>query len=186
MSALEQPDGVARVSPVESLIDRVDRALEQLEQLQQPAMAAPATEIAEALVQLYGEALGRIVEQVTELGPPELESALIDDELVSHLLLLHDLHPDDAETRVRHALAHLAEGVGGEPAELMSLSDGVARIQVPAPSGGCGSPGASATEMREYLLEAVPDLAGVEIVDAPVWVPLAIGSGSGTVAGRPA
>ena len=47
------------------------------------------------------------------------------DDLVASLLVLHDLHPDDLETRVRHILAKLP----GHP-ELMGVFDGVVRVRV--------------------------------------------------------
>jgi hypothetical protein len=42
-------------------------------------------------VQLYGEALRRIIEDVR--AHPDITEALTRDELVSHVLILHDLHP---------------------------------------------------------------------------------------------
>jgi hypothetical protein len=78
-------------------------------------------EAVQALVEMYGEGLARIAERVDM-------SALLDDELVEHLLLLHDLHPVPVEERVR---AVLPEGV-----ELVSIENGtVVRLRANAPCG---------------------------------------------------
>ena len=56
----------------------------------------------QAVVELYGAGLERIVSQLAEReDAPELADALAGDELISHLLLLHDLHPVPLEARVR-------------------------------------------------------------------------------------
>ncbi len=44
-----------------------------------------------SMLRLYGEALRRIVDALR--GAPGVAGALAEDELVSHLLLLHDLLP---------------------------------------------------------------------------------------------
>ena len=64
----------ARVAELESLLESVDDT--------------SARAIA-GLLELYGEALRRIVAAVREA--PEIAAALNADELVSHLLLLHEL-----------------------------------------------------------------------------------------------
>jgi hypothetical protein len=79
-----------------------------------------AMEAVQAIVEMYGEGLARIVERADA-------TALIDDELVEHLLLVHDLHPVPVEERVR---AVLPEGV-----ELVSITGGVVRLRANAPCG---------------------------------------------------
>ena len=65
-----------------------------------------AMEAVQAVVAMYGAGLARIVDRV---GAP----ALIDDELVSHLLIVHDLHPVPVEERVRRVLTGGVELVVG-------------------------------------------------------------------------
>ena len=86
----------------------VERLLDGLERLDAPAAGA-ALDAVQAVVELYGEGLRRIV-----AGAP-LPEPVARDELVSHLLLLHELHPDDVESRVRGALDVLpALPIGGD------------------------------------------------------------------------
>ena len=63
------------------------------------ASGAPSS--SQALLDLYGEGLARIVDVAVATTAA---AALADDELVAHLLLLHGLHPVPVEERVRGAL----------------------------------------------------------------------------------
>jgi Fe-S cluster biogenesis protein NfuA/nitrite reductase/ring-hydroxylating ferredoxin subunit len=117
-----------------------------------------ATEAVQALVELYGEALRRVAER---LQPEEL----VDDELISHLLLVHGLHPVDVETRVRGALEEVRPYLrshGGE-VELLEIEGGAVRLRLQGSCDGCPS---SATTMRlaieEAVLKAAPELSTVE------------------------
>ena len=139
---MEDGEVRARVAEVESLLDAIE---------DDPA----ATEAVAAVVELYGEALGRIV---SGADPTE-------DELVSHLLLLHDLHPVDLETRVRNALEEVKPYLhshGGD-VELVEIDDGIARLRLAGTCNGCPS---SSTTMRLAIEEAVnraaPELEGID------------------------
>lgn len=79
-----------------------------------------AMEAVQAIVEMYGEGLARIVERV-DARP------LLEDELVEHLLLVHDLHPVPVEERVR--------GVLPDGVELASIENGVVRLRI---DGKCG------------------------------------------------
>ena len=55
-----------------------------------------AEELVRALMGLYAVGLGRVVDLARESA---LLRRLAEDEVISSLLVLHDLHPDDASTR---------------------------------------------------------------------------------------
>jgi hypothetical protein len=74
-------------------VARVETLLEELDSLADSAAREKATELVAALLDVYGEGLSRIVAQVAERDDGALAEALAGDELVSHLLLLHGLHP---------------------------------------------------------------------------------------------
>lgn len=139
-----------------------EELLSGLDTLPDTAAAARAAETVGTLAGLYGECLARIAGRLAEPSPagcPEALRALADDPLVGHLLLVHDLHPDPVEVRVRAALA----GLPGEP-ELLELTAAGARIQV---RGGCGS-GAAEQSVRDVLAARAPELddADVTVVTA--------------------
>jgi hypothetical protein len=97
-----------------------------------------AMEAVQAVVEMYGEGLARIVARV-DAGD------LLGDEFVEHLLIVHDLHPTPVEERVR---AVLPEGV-----ELVSIGNGVVRLR-----GNCKEPIADLIQgVAPDVEEIVPD-----------------------------
>jgi Fe-S cluster biogenesis protein NfuA len=137
---------------VRELVGRVERLLGET------AGEPKATEAVQAVVELYGEALRRVVERF------QLEG-LVEDELLMHLLLVHDLHPVDVETRVRRALDDVRPYLGshGGDVELLTVEDGVARVRLGGTCDGCPS---SAVTLRnaieDAIMRAAPELERVE------------------------
>lgn len=84
-----------------------EEQLSGLDALPDGLAAARAAQTVETLVGLYGQCLGRITAQLAE--HPDVLDRLAADDLVGHLLLVHDLHPHPVGTRVRQALAALPE-----------------------------------------------------------------------------
>ncbi|HEY5833397.1 NifU family protein [Streptomyces sp.] len=128
--------------------------LSGLDALPDGAAAARAAETVETLVGLYGECLARITARLAEHGHGDALRALADDELVGHLLLVHDLHPDPVETRVRDALAALPNSP-----EVLEVTTTAVRVRV---AGGCGSGGAEQA-VREALAARAPEIEDVRV-----------------------
>jgi len=134
---------------VRRLVARVETLLEQIDGDDRTA------EIVQALVELYGEALARFV---AGADPQQ-------DELLSHLLLLHDLHPVDAETRVRQALDDVRPYLGshGGDVELLAVENGVARVRLVGTCNGCPSSIVTLQNaIEEAVMRAAPDLERIE------------------------
>ena len=98
---------------------------------------------------MYGSGLERIVDALFAAGEDgeRLAVSLAEDPLVATLLLIHDLHPVPLEERVQAALDSVRpymESHGGN-VELLSLSDGVARIHL---QGSCSDCSASVGDAR--------------------------------------
>ena len=132
---------------VRGLVARVESLLEQLD--------PKATEAVQALVELYGEALARFV---AGADPAE-------DDLLSHLLLVHDLHPVDVETRVRRALEDVRPYLGshGGDVELLDVSGGVAHLRLGGTCNGCPSSTVTLRNaIEEAIMRAAPDLERIE------------------------
>jgi hypothetical protein len=109
------------------------------------------------LAELYGEALARVVEIVAE---PAVLAALTADELVGHLLLLHGLHPEPVADRVARAAAEASAELGGA-VEVVSVSDGVARLRVAAPGCPSSAP-ATLDAISNVVVAAAPELIAVQ------------------------
>jgi Fe-S cluster biogenesis protein NfuA len=154
---------------VRARVARLDDLLERLEQLPGPATDV-AMEAIEALTEVYGTALARVAASVGDATV----RALADDELIGHLLLLHDLHPDPPEDRIARALDEVRPQLGDRATvELTGIDDGVARVRVTA--SGCASTASqTAAAVREVVLDAAPELADVESVTAkpPTLIPV--------------
>jgi len=135
---------------LEQLVARVEALLEEVDE--------SGEELVQALLEMYGEGLRRIVERVDA-------RELTEDELVSHLLLLHDLHPDPVEDRVREALESVRpylESHGGN-VSLVGVEDGVVRLRL---SGSCnGCPSSTMTlklAIEDAIQQAAPEVERVE------------------------
>src|ERR1700686_2638892 len=137
---------------------QVEGLLEQLEALPDPAARETATQVVQALLELYGEGLGRIADIVAERDDGTLAEALTDDELVAHLLLLHGLHPVPVEERVRGALESVLpylESHGGN-VELLGVEEGVAHLRLEGSCSGCPS---SAMTLKLAIEDAIYKVA---------------------------
>lgn len=75
----------------------IDSLLERVEAIAEPSAHTAALETVQALLDLYGEGLARMVGHVAAecrgATQQDIADAFAGDELVSHLLLLHGLHP---------------------------------------------------------------------------------------------
>jgi Fe-S cluster biogenesis protein NfuA len=120
------------------------------------------------VIELHGAALERIFNTVADSGGESagLIDALVADDLVGSVLLLHGLHPLDLETRVRQALEQvrpLLRSHGGN-VELLGLAGGVARLRMLGSCDGCPS---SAMTLRHAIEAAIyekaPDVTGIEL-----------------------
>jgi len=151
---------------------RIQRLLEQIEALPSPSTRELIHEFMEATLAFYGQGLARILQVVSESGPEGRNAYqyLINDKVVRGLLLIHDLHPADLETRLRDALDQVRpylESHGGN-VELISLTGQNARLQL---EGTCKSCASSAVTLelaiRHAIEEACPDLAGFDVEGIP-------------------
>ena len=149
---MQDADAAERVARVEELLGGID---------DDPRALA----VVQGLVELYGEGLARITGFVAEAGGEAALGELVEDELVSHLLLLHDLHPVDAETRVARALEEVRPYLGshGGDVELLGVEDGIARLRLNGTCDGCASSAVTLKHsIEEAVLRAAPELHGVE------------------------
>src|ERR687898_529944 len=146
-------------------VGRLEMLLEEIESFEDPEARARTAEMVQTLLELYGEGLGRIVESVGRLGSEDLKDELLGDELITHLLLLHGLHPVDVETRVLEALDEVRpylESHGGN-VQFLGIGEGVARVRLEGSCDGC--PSSTMTlklAIEEAVQKAAPELEGVE------------------------
>jgi Fe-S cluster biogenesis protein NfuA/nitrite reductase/ring-hydroxylating ferredoxin subunit len=151
-------------------IERMEALLDEVEGRSNSELRDQVHEIVQALLELHGVGLERILERVRAMGEPgrSLIDLLARDPVVGSLLLLHGLHPWDLETRVRQALDGVRPYLRSHQGDvsLLGLEDGVVRLRMEGSCQGCPS---SAMTLRlaieDSIYEAAPDVTAIETVD---------------------
>ena len=160
---------------LERRVRRVDSLVRELQELPDEHARAIAAEAFRALLELHGDALGRLV----DLAGPEITARLADDPSVAGMLLLHDLHPVPFDQRVQRALDGIRPYLGshGGGVRLLEARDGAVRLRLEGTCEGCPSSAATIRlAIEQAILDAVPDVAGIE-VEGAAEVPAAAPSG---------
>lgn len=153
-----------------TIANRVDTLLREIAAAATVARARErADELARTLVELYGEALERvltIVHDTAEERTDTIFAALCEDRFVESLLVLHDLHPLSLEDRVDAALVsvrpYLASHAGG--IEVLSVTDGVAHVRLEGTCDGCPSSAATVKLAIEgAILDRIHEVTSVRV-----------------------
>lgn len=178
------------------LVGEVERLLDELEALPDPFARQTATAAVQALVELYGAGLERIVEEIAARDDGELAAALADDELVAHVLLIHGLHPVSVEARIGEALDSVRpylESHGGS-VELLVVDGSTVRLRLHGSCSGCPSSSItlklaienairkSAPEIEEVIAEDATDSPLIQI-EVAIPAPTAQVDGTWEMAG---
>lgn len=145
--------------------DRIEELVRRVENTADPAIRAVAQELLQAVIELHGVALERIIDAIAEL--PEGQTALAhiaEDELVSGVLSLHALHPVPVEERVAAAIEKTQPYIqshGGD-VELTSIEEDIVHVRL---KGACGSCSSSAETLKgtveSAIYAAAPEIASV-------------------------
>jgi Fe-S cluster biogenesis protein NfuA len=175
--------------PASNEVDRQLKSIEALirkvEEATDPALAATARELVQALMELHGSGLERMLGIVDQAGPDGASTiaAFGRDDLVRSLLLLYGIHPEALETRVIQALEKIRPYLQshGAAASLVRVDDsGSVTLRLDGQSHGCGSsPAALKLAIEEAIYEAAPDVLAIategsirEESSAAAFVPL--------------
>jgi Fe-S cluster biogenesis protein NfuA len=117
---------------------------------------------------LHGAAWEKALEIVSEAGEPGM--GIIDrlgrDSMVSGLLILYGLHPEDLETRLRKAVDRVRPQLRkqGWEVELLDITDGRVQLRVETASHTRGSNAKTvATTLEGALYDAAPDMTSLVI-----------------------
>jgi Fe-S cluster biogenesis protein NfuA len=161
----------AKEQAPEELVERVQDLLGSLDEIADPQAQARVGELVGAVLELYGAGLDRILGILADAGDAGLpiRDALLDDGIVSSLLLIHGLYPVPLEERVVEALDSVRPFLAshGGNVELISVEDGVARLQLQGSCNGCPSSAATLEHaLREAIDAAAPDLLSLEVLGA--------------------
>ncbi len=154
---------------IDAALRHLEELIERLDQLADPAASEPARKLVELILDLHSVALARLVGIVTGAGGgATILAQLAEDDQVRPLLLLHGLHPDDVETRVRRAADRLTPhlGVHGLRLEVVQIANGKVRLRVLPTDGATVKASLMWTlpmEIEGAIVEAAPDIDEVVI-----------------------
>jgi Fe-S cluster biogenesis protein NfuA len=164
-------------------IARIEGLIGSLESAANPALRATARNLVQSVMDLHAGAIDRILEILSKAGEPgaALLRALGADELVSSVLVLYDLHPDDFETRVHRGIEKARQVLArrGADVQVRAVESLTVRLKIDSGGHSCGSTMHDLeTLVREALLATAPDAMEVIIEtpsDRPVsgFVPIA-------------
>jgi Fe-S cluster biogenesis protein NfuA len=145
--------------------DRIEELVTRIENTGDPAIRAVAQELVQAVIELHGVALDRILNAVADL--PQGEAALVEiaaDQLVSNVLSLHGIHPVPVETRVAAALESsqpYLKSHGGS-VELTSVEEDRVHVRLQGTCGSCSSSSETLkSTVESAIYEAAPEIATV-------------------------
>jgi Fe-S cluster biogenesis protein NfuA len=163
--------------------DRIELLVDQLHAQGDRASCERAEELLRLVTELYGGALLRIVTLAHEQSP-QLVDALVADELVASLLVVHGLHPVSLVERVERALEQvrpLLDRHGGN-VELVHV-DAEASVVHLRLLGSCdGCPSSAVTlqgAVERAINEAAPEVVRIEVVvpaSSAARVPVVLGA----------
>jgi Fe-S cluster biogenesis protein NfuA len=132
---------------------------------------ARAEELVRALSDLYGAGLARLLELLDDHGrlDDEVLDAIADDRLVSGLLLIHGLHPDDLTTRVHRALDRVRPYLGshGGDVEVIEITADAVRLRWLGACDGCRGATATLTSAIDAAIrDAAPEIEMIDVAEA--------------------
>ena len=149
-------------------MQRIGGLVQEMESIADPAVRAATKGLVQSLMDLHGAALEKALDIVAEAGEPGM--SIIDrmgrDSLVSSVLILYGLHPDDLETRVVKAVDKVRPQLRkqGCEVELLGVNDGAIRLRVETGSHTCGSTAKTLhASLEGAMYDAAPDLASLVI-----------------------
>ncbi len=142
--------------------------LEEFRKSALPDVTERAEELVGLLVDLYGTGLQRFVELLSEEPDgPDVLRRLASDDLVGSLLVLHDLHPDDTETRVLAALDKVRPYLGSHAGGVTYLGineEGAVQLRLEGSCDGCPSSLVTVKMAIEGAInEAAPEIVRVDV-----------------------
>ena len=150
---------------------RLEELLHVLETAADPAVRASTREMVQTLLDFHAAGLARLLEQVDRAGESgqALRAAFARDGLIASLLLLHGLHPDDLEIRVRRALDSVRPFLRGHGADVILLAATEAEVRSAIDSNDHPRPPAVAMLKRtveEAVVAAAPDTSRIVVEGA--------------------
>jgi Fe-S cluster biogenesis protein NfuA len=149
-------------------MQRIGELVQQIESIADPAARASTKKLVQSIMDLHRRALENALDVVAAAGEPGMSiiDRLGDDPLVSSVLILYGLHPEDLQTRVTKAVDRIRPQLRkqGCEVELLDVNEGAIRVRVETGSHSCGSTAKTLQASLEgAIYDAAPDLTSLVI-----------------------
>jgi Fe-S cluster biogenesis protein NfuA/nitrite reductase/ring-hydroxylating ferredoxin subunit len=147
----------------QALSERIDVLLDEVQRRAEPEVTEKVEELVRAVLSLHGAGLEQLLARLDETQIREL----LTDDLVTGMLLLHDLHPDDVATRIQGALDSVRPYLGSHAGGIDYLGiddEGIVHLRLQGSCEGC--PGSTATvrlTVENAVLDAAPEAVAVDV-----------------------
>lgn len=150
---------------------RIDQLLESLQGMAGPSTWQAIEELMERLLRTYGAGLARALAHARASADDaaRFDERVIDDDLLSSLLLLHGLHPLPVLARVERALEKVRPALGSHAGgvELARLDEGGnVTVRLLGSCNGCPSSRVTVEHtLRRAIEEAAPEIVSIRVAD---------------------
>jgi Fe-S cluster biogenesis protein NfuA len=148
------------------LMQRIGGLVQEIESIADPAVRTTTKELVQSLMDLHGTALEQALEIVAGTGETGL--GIIDqlgrNSLVSSVLILYGLHPQDLQSRVVNAVERVRPQLRkqGCEVELVGVINGVVHLRAKTSGHACGSTAKTLQASLEgAIYEAAPDMTSL-------------------------
>ena len=142
---------------------QIERAVQSVNELQDDGARTAALELMQSLMDLYGAAIVRLVEVLSETGDAGRNSLALlgSDPLLCGLMVLYGVHPLGLQERVQRAIEKVRPQVHkqGGKVELIEVSDSLVRVSISSSGNGChSSPDALKSAVEQAIREVAPEV----------------------------
>ena len=146
-------------------IDKIEVLVRQAQSISDPAARNIAIDLLRAVLDLHAAGLERILDLIFESGPggEGIIERIAHDELAGSMLLLHDLHPEDLETRLNRALVRLQDMFASLGAKLSIVSMEGDTVQLRFESERTWSAAPVKSSVEKEIFQAAPEITTVVI-----------------------
>jgi hypothetical protein len=146
-------------------VDKIEELVRQAEAIPDAKARSVTIDLLKAVLDFHAAGLERMMDMVFDSGPAgeAIAERIVADDLTSSMLLLHNLHPDNVETRVARAIEKLEEVFFslGVKLSLVGIEGDLVRLHFESQRTWSGAPVKGSIE--KAIFQAAPEITSVVI-----------------------
>jgi hypothetical protein len=146
-------------------VDKIEDLVGRAQSLSDPKARVVAVDLLRAVLDFHAAGLERVLAIAAGSGiaGETIIQQIAADDLTSSMLLLHDLHPDDLETRIGRAVEKLQDVFTslGARLSLIAIESGTVRLQFNSARTWSGTPARDSVE--NAIFQTAPEIQRVVI-----------------------